>query len=205
MIRIFRILALLVAVLTLTTIVHAQSREESLPVDIGVTYVAERAKIASVSCGCFWLQGGSADGAVTLYRGLGVAVNFAGEHSSNIASGVDLNKFSLVAGPRYTLETGRWTTHIFGSKHASSVFGEALFGYARGFDSLFPSSTGGTKTSARSIAMQIGGGLNVGLTKHFGLRAFEVDYVRTSLPNNSADTQNDLRLAIGVVYHIRGR
>ena len=48
--------------------------------------------------------------------------------------------------------------------------------------------------------MQAGGGLNVDLSGNFGLRALEVDYLRTTLPNGSANSQNDLRIAFGVIY-----
>jgi hypothetical protein len=40
-------------------------------IDVAITYVAERAKIASTPCGCFWLQGSGMNGAVTFYRGRG--------------------------------------------------------------------------------------------------------------------------------------
>jgi hypothetical protein len=50
--------------------------------------------------------------------------------------------------------------------------------------------------------MQLGGGVDVALSRGFGVRAIEVDYVRTSLPNNASNTQNDLKIAFGVTYHI---
>ena len=144
------------------------------------------------------------NGVVPLYRGWGVAANFTGEHSSNIASGLDLNKLAFMAGPRYTYRTSRWTNRFLGTRHHTSVFGEALFGGAHGFDSVFPTSTG-LKDSANSFSMQIGGGLNIGLARGFGIRPFELDYVRTNLPNGATNNQNDLRLAFGVSYHLRVR
>lgn len=202
MVRIFRILALLIGSLTLATMARGQTPENPFPVDVTVTYVAERSKIASIDCGCFWLQGGSAEGSVAIYHGLGATANFSGEHSGDIIPGVDLNKFSFMAGPRYTYGIGRWTRHLLGEKHRTSLFGEALFGVAHGFDSVFPSPSG-TTTSANSFSMQIGGGLNIALTNRIGLRLFELDYVRTNLPNNVTNIQNDLRLAFGVSYYLR--
>jgi hypothetical protein len=178
--------------------------QQGLSSDLAVTYSAERAKIASVDCGCFWLQGGSVSGAVSLFHGLGIAANFTGEHASNIASGVDLSKLAFMAGPRYTWAARHDSGHgsgWLGEKYKISIFGEALFGVAHGFDSLFPTSSG-FSTSANSFSLQVGGGLNVGLRKHFGIRAFETDYVRTSLPNGLGNTQNDFRLAAGVTYHL---
>jgi hypothetical protein len=43
------------------------------------------------------------------------------------------------------------------------------------------------------------------LAKGFGLRALQLDYVRTSLPNASTNSQNDFRLGLGITYRIRHR
>jgi hypothetical protein len=196
--------AFLVGVIASGPPAQAQEGPRPFPVDLAASYTTERAKIASADCGCFWLQGGSVNGAITLFHGLGVAVNFTGEHSSDIAPGVDLSKLALMAGPRYTLRTSRWTNRFLHANHGTSIFGEALFGRVYGFNSIFPTSTGLTG-SANSFSMQVGGGLDVALARGFGLRALEVDYVRTTLPNNVSNTQNDLRLSFGVSYrlHIR--
>jgi hypothetical protein len=146
--------------------------------------------------------GGSAESSVTLYRGLGVAANLSGEHNSSIGAGVNLDKFSLMAGPRYTFQTARWTERYLGRTHESNVFAETLFGIARGFNGVFPTSTGVT-SSADSVAAQIGGGFNVGVTRGLGIRALEIDYVHTGLPNNGSNSQNHLRLAIGASYHFK--
>jgi outer membrane immunogenic protein len=203
MITTFRWSALLVGALALGTIAQAQQGAHSLSADVAVTYVAERAKVSTTDCGCFWLQGGSIDVAVPLFRGLGVAASLAGEHTSNIGPGVDLSKLAFMAGPRYTFNTSRWTHRLPKGKHGTSMFAEALFGTAHGFDSAFTTPTG-TRNSANSLSMQFGGGLNIGLARGFSLRAFELDYVRSNFPNSANNTQNDLRLAIGFIYHIGG-
>jgi outer membrane immunogenic protein len=177
----------------------AQQAMRPRSVDLAVTYSAERAKIASIDCGCFWLQGGSVSGSVPLFRGLSVAANFTAEHASNITPGVDLGTLAVMAGPRYTLNTRRWTDRWLGYKREVSLFGEGLFGFAHGFDGSFP-VTSGIETSANTFSLQLGGGLNIGLSKHFGLRALEVDFVRTNFPNTLGDAQNDLRLAFGITY-----
>jgi hypothetical protein len=192
---------LLAGAMALGPALQAQQGIRSPSVDLAVTYTTERAKIASIDCGCFWLQGGSVSGSVPLFHGLSVAANLTGEHASNVAPGVDLGKLAVMAGPRYTLDAQRWTDHWLGSKHAISVFGEGLFGFAHAFDSVFP-ATSGIETSANAFSLQAGGGLNIGLTKRFGLRAFEIDFLRTSFRNSASDNQNDLRLAFGVTYHL---
>jgi outer membrane immunogenic protein len=155
---------------------------------VAVTYDFERAKVTNVSCGCFWLNGGSVDMAVPFYRGLSVAGSIGGDHATSNPGG-GLSKISYTAGPRYTL----------GAPH-TRIFGEALFGGTHGFDGTFP-AVGAVPSSANSYAMQIGGGVDLLIHGGFGMRAFEVDYVRTALPNNGSNSQNDLRIAFGLTYH----
>lgn len=206
--RMLRRLTVLMSVLALAVTLqpktHAQQAQRSFPIDIGISYNAERAKIAGVPCGCFWLQGGSADGTIKLYRGVGATISVSGQRASAVTAGVDLSKFSVMAGPRYTLGVSRWTSRYLGEEHSASVFGEALYGYVHGFDSLFPSATG-VRTSANSFSMQIGGGMNVNLGRGLGLRALQLDYVRTSLPNSTSNVQNDFRLGVGITYHVHRR
>jgi outer membrane immunogenic protein len=192
--------ALLMGMAAFASRTNAQKDAGPFSVDLGLTYVAERAKIATTSDGYFWLQGGSVEGAVPLFRHLSVAANLTGQHASNIAPGVDLSKLAFMAGPRYTLRTNRWTDRFLGDKHGTSVFGEGLFGGVHGFDSQFPRSTG-LASSANAFSMQLGAGLNIGIGKGFGLRVLEVDYVYTNLPNGGNNAQSDLRLSFGLTYH----
>lgn len=188
---------LLCGVLVTAVMAHAQqARPNLLPgissADVAVTYNLERSKIADSSCDCFWLNGASAEVAVPVYRGLSAVASFAGATASNITPGVDLSKISYVFGPRSTYDISRYS-----SVH---LFGEALFGGTHGFNSVFPAAGGSTPT-ANSFAMQLGGGVDVALSRGFGVRALQLDYIRTSLPNNASNTQNDLRIAFGVTYH----
>jgi hypothetical protein len=172
--------------------------------DVAVTYTASRGNVAANNGDSFWMQGGSADAALTFFHGLGAAVNLTGQHATNIAPGIDLNRLSFLAGPRYTYSTARWTDRYLGTKHATRIFGEALFGAVHGFNGRFPSATG-LQSSADAFAMQLGGGADVAIARGFGVRALELDYVRSSLPNGGGDTQNDFRLAVGVSYHLQRR
>jgi len=170
----------------------------AISTDLAVTFATERSQVAPGQC-CFWFKGGGADAAVTFWKGLGIAASLTGDHASNATPGVDSNKITFLAGPRYT-----WTASADNAnKPRLQLFGQGLFGGTHGFDSLYPTSTGVTST-ASSFAIQAGGGLNILLTKHLGLRAIEADYVRTAFPNGYDNTQTDLRLAFGVTYHIGG-
>jgi outer membrane immunogenic protein len=156
---------------------------------IAVTYDAERAKVAGTGGGGFWLQGGGVDAAMSFFKGLGIAASLEGGHASNLQPGINLSKLTYLAGPRYTF-----------SLSGLQVFGEGLFGMTHGFDGSFPTS-GGLTPTANSYAMQFGGGADFMLARGFGVRVLEVDYVRTGVPNDGANSQNDLRLAFGLSYH----
>jgi hypothetical protein len=160
--------------------------------DLAVTYSTENAKVTPSTGGSFWSQGGSLDAAATFFHNFGVAANVTGDHASNIAPGVNLNKIAVMIGPRYTRRLP--------SKRESRVFVEALAGGVRGFGSIFPLPAG-TDSHASSFAFQAGGGVDIAISKHLALRAIEADYVRSYLPNNGTNTQDHLRLAFGVTYH----
>ncbi|MGD0939591.1 MAG: OmpA family protein [Terracidiphilus sp.] len=173
-----------------------QSQKPAVSTDLAVTFAAERSQVVPSQC-CFWFKGGGADAAVTFWKGLGIAASITGDHASNVTPGVDVNKFTYMAGPRYT-----W--NVYDSVHGRprlQIFGQGLAGGVHGFDGLYPNGIAVT-SSANALAIQAGGGLNFYLTKRFGLRLLEAEYVRTELPNNAANVQNDLRLSAGLVYHL---
>ena len=165
-------------------------------VDVAATFSLEHAQVASTGTPGFWLRGGSADAAVTLYRGLGLAVNVTGENAANIGNNVGLSQIAVMAGPRYT--------RSLPGLHRTQLFAEGLFGGIHAFDSVFPVSTE-TTSSAGGFSMQLGGGVNVRVAHGVSIRALEIDYVHTNLPNTNADSQNDLRLASGVSYRFGRR
>jgi hypothetical protein len=197
----FRNSVLLLGALTMSlTGLTQQKAPSTTTTDLAITYVAERAKIASIECGCFWLEGGSMNAAVTFYRGLGVAANITGGHASSVTPGVDLDKFSFMMGPRYTYRPGKWSGHSFGEHGEVRIFGEGLAGGVHAFNTIFPSA-GGVAGAASSFSFQAGGGLDWTIWKNIGIRVVEGDYIRSTLPNGGNNTQHDLRLAAGISFH----
>ena len=184
---------LLLVVVSATAQMTAQRQSSGGRSSVAVTYDLERAKTAAIGGSGFWLQGGGVDMAIPFYKGFGIAGSFSGAHASNIRPGFNLGKLTYLVGPRYT----------FGGSRVQ-VFGEGLFGGVHAFDSVFP-ATGGVTSSANSFAMQFGGGVDVPLRNGFGLRALELDYVRTGLANNGTNSQNDLRLGFGMSYRFKRR
>jgi opacity protein-like surface antigen len=72
---------------------------------------------------------------------------------------------------------------------------------------------GGISTGVRSanaFAMAFGGGLDIGVSKHFAIRAAQVDYLQTrfsptdalttGLSSSVNDRQNSLRYQAGIVF-----
>lgn len=170
-----------------------------LSADLAVTFAAERSQVAVDQC-CFWFKGGSADAAVNVWKDLSIAASLSGDRASNIAPGVDANKITYLLGPRYNYMLWRRNSGPSNERHAQ-LFAQGLFGGAHGFNGLYPTN-GAITTRANSFALQVGGGVNLNLTKRYGLRLFEADYVRTTLPNGAANAQNDLRLSAGLTFHL---
>jgi hypothetical protein len=142
----------------------------------------------------FWMQGGSIQIEGQFWRGLGAEADVSGLHAQNANNaGVGLDMVTATFGPRYM-----WSP----AHHRCAFFSHALVGEANGFDSIFP-GVGSAASSANSLALQIGGGMDLAIKHRLSLRAFEADWLRTALPNADTNVQNSIRLAAGVVLRIR--
>ncbi len=156
---------------------------------LAVTYNATLAN--PISGASFWMQGGSVQLEGRFYRGLGAVADIAGAHTANINStGVGLDLVTAVFGPRYTFAPAR-------KKY--SLFAQALAGEAFGFNSIFPAPTGAID-SQYGLAVEMGGGLDLNLSPHLALRAFQANWLRTQMPNSTNNLQNSLQLGVGVVF-----
>jgi hypothetical protein len=165
-------------------------------VDAAVTYTEQYSNL--VSTPTFWHSGGSVELSAQLRHGFGLAANVAGTQTNNAAgSRVGLSLVTATFGPRYTYY------HPVGAerKRSLAIFGQGLLGQAWGFNSYFPIASGGI-TSDNSLALQVGGGMDLGFTRHIGIRVFQADWVRTQLPNGTTDVQNTLRLGAGIVFRL---
>jgi hypothetical protein len=175
------------AVATFSINLHAQTRFPEPRFDLGVTYSPEHTQLAPGNCHCFWLQGGGAEASFTLWKGFGIAGSVTSERISNYANGIDFNRFTYAAGLDYRHKAGA----------RLQIFGHGLGGRAHAFSGAFPSNTG-LRSTANSLLLQTGGGLDLPLSNRFAVRLLEAEYVRTQLPNGYANTQNDLRLSTGL-------
>jgi peptidoglycan-associated lipoprotein len=142
----------------------------------------------------FTMQGGSVQVHGQFWRGLGVVADVSGLHTGNMhSSGVGLDLVTAVFGPRYTWQP---------AKHRYAVYGQFLVGEANGLHSIFPAAPG-VADSADSMAWLAGGGMNIAVSRHLALRAFEADWLRTQLPNSTTNVQNNLRLGAGVIFKFK--
>lgn len=157
-------------------------------VELALTFSAQRSLQVNTNQN-FWAEGGGAEVGVDAFRGLGIAASFSGAHTSNIGStGTSLSLVTETFGPRY-----RWH-----GDHKWSLYGEGLVGEANAYNSLFPSMFG-AQTDANALAVQVGGGVDLRLSRHLAVRALQASWLRTQLPNSTSDIQNNLLLGAGIV------
>jgi hypothetical protein len=159
-------------------------------IDFSLQYTALHS--GDISGAGFWMQGGAFAIHGQVYRSFGLVADLTGDHTGNIAStGVGLNLITATFGPRFTC------TH-----RQFAAFGQALIGGAHGSDGLFP-TVSGTETKASSLAFQTGAGLNIQVKPHIAVRAVEVDWQRTQLPNASTNVQNNILIGAGLVFRVK--
>ncbi|HEY9138122.1 MAG TPA: hypothetical protein VIM67_07590 [Terriglobus sp.] len=191
-----RYLLLFAAPFLMTSALRAQAAATSSDhreVDLAVTYTVQHSNL--VSTPTFWQQGGSVELSAQIYRGWGAAANITGTHVGSAAnSGVGLSMVTTTFGPRYTW----YKPNAIAAKRSLAIFGQTLIGVSNGFNSYFPSTTGAT-TGSNSFALQIGGGVDLGLSRRIAVRAIQADWLRTQFPNSTTNVQNSFRLAAGIV------
>jgi hypothetical protein len=172
------------------SLLQAQAAAAASPrgaLEVAFTYNATLAD--AVTGNSFWMQGVGAQIHGQFLGGLGMVADIAGAHQSNInSSGVGLDLVTATFGPRYT-----WTR----PHQRYGLYAQALAGTAIGFNGIFPAPRGANTTSL-GLAVKAGGGLNLTLSPHVVLRAFEADYLRTQLPNSTTNVQNNITLGAGI-------
>jgi len=153
------------------------------------------------------------DGQATfnLNRYLGITADIGGNYRTivsvsplpSVSASVNQSVYTFLFGPTLTANFGR-----------SAVFGHALFGAARASSSAgfnIP-IIGGITTglnSATAFAMAFGGGVDIGVSRHFAIRAAQVDYIRTQFntldalstgfSSSTGGAQNSFRYSGGIV------
>ena len=156
--------------------------------EIALVYNQQMSNI--VAGNSFWMEGGSIQVDGQFWRGLSAVADVSGAHTASASnSGPGLDLITAAFGPRYT-----WTP----AHRRYAFFGQALAGEANGLHSVFPNPAGASD-SANSLAVQLGGGINVSLKSNLAIRVLDADWLRTQMPNATTNVQNNLRLGAGIV------
>jgi hypothetical protein len=165
------------------------SPETSSGLEVTVLYNALLTNV--VRADNFWMQSGSIQVNGQFWRGLGVAADISGSHTQNAGVGLDI--VTATFGPHY-----RWSP----AHQRYALFGQALAGEAFGLNSIFPGASAATG-SVNSLALEIGGGMDLPVAHRLSLRPFEADWLRTQLPNSDTSVQNNVRVAAGIVVRFQ--
>ena len=177
----------------------ASAAAQGIPrAEVAVDYSYMRANATPGQCGCFSLDGGSAEAALRVYRNFSVVADITGDHAGTTSiSGQALSLLSYTGGPRFSYPLQRYP------RARITPFAQGLVGVVHGFDAPFPNSSGTLSSSANALAVLVGGGIDIAVSHKFAIRAFQIDYGLNHLPNNANNSENLLRVSAGVVFHIR--
>jgi hypothetical protein len=154
--------------------------------EVGLGYTYLHANAPPGTCECFSFNGGYGVFVANLPHGLSVVGDISAATASNISGTTEgLTVVNYLFGPRYSWRpgSGRFTT-----------YGQFLLGGSS------QSSNIAAVPHVSAFAYSPGGGVSVGLSRHFGLNLGEVDWLHSQLPNAGNNRQNDLRISSGVLF-----
>ncbi|WP_420239421.1 hypothetical protein ACOBR2_07585 [Telmatobacter bradus] len=163
--------------------------------DLGLTVAGERGQDSASSAG-IWMRGGAVDLTALRPKGYGAKVSASIEYAPHVASNVGVNTRLFVMGPVYDRSLDKFLPSKRPELKQLHLFGEGLLGAVEGFNGVYPAQSQ-SNSDADAFAVMAGGGLNLDMKQRGGLRLLQVDYVRTGLPNNSNNVQNNLRIGFG--------
>lgn len=182
----WKVVVCLLALFSITAVVSAQDTPK-LDVFVGYSYLRDNPSTSGLSG--FNLHGGSASVAYNANHWLSAVADFGGYHANNIlGTGIDGTLSTYLFGPRFSYRRYERVT----------PFAQTLFGVAHASGSGF----GATSTS-NAFAASFGGGVDVKLFHRLSWRPAQVEYLLTRFPEatTSRETQNNLRVSTGVVFH----
>jgi hypothetical protein len=115
--------------------------------------------------------------------------DFSGVYHGNFLgfSGVTAHIYNILFGPRVYFSTGKF-----------APFAEAEFGLAR-----VGLTRNGISNTNSNFGMSVGGGADLNLKQHFGIRLFKISYILDRTPLNFlgiTNNTNNIRVATGVKF-----
>ena len=127
----------------------------------------------------FTLQGWNAAASGYFTRNLGITADFSGNYGT--PSGVTARLYTFMFGPSVR----------FPNTSRVTPFAHALFGGGR-----LSASAAGLSGSETDFTWAAGGGFDVGVSQHFGIRLAQADFLQTRVAGQS---QNHFRYSAGIV------
>jgi len=188
---------------------HAQvtpaGRDFSLPrAEVSLAYSPTAANAGPGQCGCFFMNGASAEGNFRTYRAYTTVVDVSIAHTGQIHNtGQPFSLLMVTGGTRLNFRMGHQRDDGEDTFHSLKPFVQGLAGFAHGFDSAFPDKSGFIQSSASSFALLAGIGLDYKYRKHLSFRVIQADYGYTRLPNLAGNDQNLLRISSGITIHLK--
>jgi outer membrane immunogenic protein len=184
---------LLVLVLALPGAVHAQAismggaSDNISKFEFGANYNYFHANAPPGQCGCFSLNGGSGTVVYNITSRWAAVADLTVGHATNVDNSLqNITIFNYLFGPRYTRRM----------KSRFVPYAQILLGGAKE-DVNFEFTI-----NRQSFGLLAGGGVTMPLKHRFGLTLGEVDWIHTRIPNAVNNSQNDIRIATGVTFHL---
>jgi outer membrane immunogenic protein len=185
--------------------VAPSGRDFSLPrAEVSFAYSPTEANAGPGQCGCFFMNGVSAEGNFRTYRGYTTVVDVTAAHTGQIQNtGQPFSLLMVTAGIRLNFRFGHQREDGWDSYHRIKPFVQGLAGFAHGFDSSFPDKAGFIQPTANSFALLTGIGVDLKYRRHLSFRLIQADYGYTRLPNLAGNDQNLLRISTGITIHLK--
>jgi peptidoglycan-associated lipoprotein len=166
--------------------------EKPLRAELALGYTFVHSNAPPGSCTCFNMNGGNATFAWPVKPGHFAAVgDVAVAHAGSVGSGgYTLTMTTITGGARYLPRVGHGPLQ---------PFGQALVGLAHSSGTLVQGSNPAAANAGAAFAANLGGGLDLRVSRRLAVRLIEADYLLTRFDNGVNDHQNNLRLSAGIV------
>jgi len=150
-------------------------------------YMYTHVDVGNTGIDSSWPAGFNLSGTYYFAKSIGLTADFA-YVTKSFTGGGDAHIYGFNFGPQFKLRSGKL-----------EPFGHALFGATHG-----SVSGDGASFSDTAFSMKLGGGLDVGVAKHFAVRLGEFDYYytrfsSTGFSTNGNNSQNNFTFAAGIV------
>lgn len=158
-----------------------------------------------------WVRfnGGRADVSYGLPHHVSMVAEYTGARSTIGSTTYDMTLLTYMFGPRITFpvvsphdQTGCGAKDAIARPKCFRMYLQYLVGGAHGSDGAFPEN-GTFVSSANSIAMSGGGGIELTVSPHAAVRIIQAEYLNTALPNMYGTHQNYYRFGAGLVVRLR--